>query len=119
MLYIKIRETDIKDWYIELYENFPCENNELLLKREGEVIRDIGILNKVVSGRKLKQWYQDNKEKILNYQREYKEINKEQIKEKNKYTELKQKILLKRNTRKTKNKYYNRKRNIINNKKNS
>ena len=36
---------DINDWYIELYEEFPCDNNEQLLKREGEVMRQISTLN--------------------------------------------------------------------------
>ena len=31
---------DIDDWYIELYENFPCDNKEQLNKREGELIRE-------------------------------------------------------------------------------
>ena len=42
LLYQKIRETNIEDWYIELYEEFACENKEQLNKREGEVIRKIG-----------------------------------------------------------------------------
>ena len=36
---------DINDWYIELYEEFPCSNNEELLKREYEVMRKISNLN--------------------------------------------------------------------------
>ncbi len=36
---------DINDWYIELYEEFPCNNNEELLKREGEVMRKLSTLN--------------------------------------------------------------------------
>jgi len=30
---------DIDDWFIELYENFPCDKREKLNKREGEVIK--------------------------------------------------------------------------------
>jgi len=37
--------TDWNDWYIELYENFPCNDKNELTKREGEVIREIGTLN--------------------------------------------------------------------------
>ena len=37
--------TDINDWYIELHEDFPCENKEQLLKREYEVMREISTLN--------------------------------------------------------------------------
>jgi hypothetical protein len=38
ILYQKIRETNIEDWYIELYEEFSCENKEQLNKREGQII---------------------------------------------------------------------------------
>ena len=33
-LYIKMNETDINDWYIELYEDCPCDRKEELNKRE-------------------------------------------------------------------------------------
>ena len=36
---------DINDWYIELYEEFPCNNNEELLKKEYEIMRKISTLN--------------------------------------------------------------------------
>ena len=53
---------DWNDWYIELYEKFPCESSENLLKREGEVIREIGKLNKNIAGRTkneyMKEYYQ-------------------------------------------------------------
>ncbi len=49
-LYQKFNETDINDWYIELYEDCPCERKEELNKREGEVIREIGTLNKKIEG---------------------------------------------------------------------
>ena len=39
LVYQKIRETDdIDNWYIELYEEFPCENRQQLNKKEGEII---------------------------------------------------------------------------------
>ncbi len=37
--------TDINDWYIQLEEECPCENNEQLLKKEYEMIRKISTLN--------------------------------------------------------------------------
>ena len=74
ILYKKIRETNnINDWYIELFENFPTENKELLLKREGEIIREIGTLNKRIEGR--------TTEEKKEYQKEYQQVNKEKIKE--------------------------------------
>ena len=38
ILYQKIREADIKDWYIELYQEISCENKEQLNKREDTYI---------------------------------------------------------------------------------
>ena len=46
---------DWNDWYIELYENYPCENKEQLNKREGEIIREIGTVNKQIAGRTYKE----------------------------------------------------------------
>ena len=56
LLYQKIHETDINDWYIELYEDCSCESKEQLNKREGEIIREIGTLNKVIAGRTKKEY---------------------------------------------------------------
>jgi hypothetical protein len=43
---------DWDNWYIESYENFPCDSKEQSNKREGQVIREIGTLNKNIAGRK-------------------------------------------------------------------
>jgi len=85
--------TDINDWYIELYENYPCENKKELEKREGEIIKEIGTLNNRVAGRNAKEYYEDNKQrkrkyyednrqKKLEYQRLYHKKNYDIIKEK-------------------------------------
>ena len=73
---------DWNDWYIKLYENYPCDNKEQLNKREGEIIREIGTVNKQIAGRTYKEYYEDN----------YYEKNKEKIAEqrKKKYGETKQ-----------------------------
>ena len=73
-----------KNWYIELYEEYPCDNKQLLEKREGEITRLIGNINKQIAGRTHNEWIDDNKEKILEKQKEYNKNNKEKIKEKNK-----------------------------------
>ena len=65
-LYIEVNN-DWSNWYIELYENFPCENREQLLKREGEIIRLIGTLNVKIDGRDKKQYYIDNLDKSKQY----------------------------------------------------
>jgi len=75
---------DWKDWYIELYEECPCENKEQLCKREGEVIREIGNLNKDIAGRTRKEWTTDNPEKVKITQKKFYENHKEEILEVNK-----------------------------------
>lgn len=83
LLYLKMKETnDIDNWYIELYENYSCNNKEELHKKEGEVIKEIGTLNKLVSGRTRKEYYNDNKDKWEVYNsNEYREKNRERIRE--------------------------------------
>ena len=90
-------ELGIDNFYIELFELYPCNSKMELLKREGEVIREIGTLNQIISGRDQQTYYLENKEKIKEqrhqntlknkerkqqYDKEYKAINKELIAEK-------------------------------------
>jgi hypothetical protein len=52
-----MKETDMKDWYIELYEDYICERKEQLTQREGQVIREIGTLNKLIAGRTKQEYH--------------------------------------------------------------
>ena len=81
--YVKIRETnDFYNWYIELYENYPCNTREELGKREGEVMRELkATLNKRIEGRTMKEYYVDNKKERLDYQNQYYQYNKDEITE--------------------------------------
>lgn len=76
LLYSKING-DWTNWYIELYELYPCSCKQELDKKEGEIIRKIGTLNKRIAGRTRKEHYHDNKSKLLDYKREYYQKNKE------------------------------------------
>jgi Uri superfamily endonuclease len=67
LLYKKMNETNINDWYIELYIDYPCERKEQLTQREGNLIREIGNLNKRIDGRTNKEYVEDNKEFKLLY----------------------------------------------------
>ena len=58
---------DINDWKIELHELYPCLTKQDLHRREGEVIREIGTLNKCIAGRNKKEWFIDNKDKMKEY----------------------------------------------------
>lgn len=60
ILYTNIKN-DWDNWYIELYEKFPCGSKEELMKKEGEIIRLIGNLNKNVAGRTMKEYDEERK----------------------------------------------------------
>ena len=49
LLYKKMAE-NIDDWYIELYERFPCKNKDELRARENELIPVLGTLNTFNTG---------------------------------------------------------------------
>ena len=55
------------DHYIELLEEYKCENKKQLEKREGELIRQHidNCINRKIEGRTHKQHYEDNKEKLI------------------------------------------------------
>ncbi len=58
-LYSYIVDNDWTDFYIELHENYPCNNKKELNRREGEVIREIGTINKCIAGRTKKEYNQE------------------------------------------------------------
>ncbi len=66
--------TSWDDWYIELYEEYPCDNKMQLVKKENEIIRNIATINKI--------GYR-TEETIKEYHKEYQKKNKEKIKERN------------------------------------
>jgi hypothetical protein len=72
------------DWFIQLYEDFPCDNRKQLCKREGEIIRLIGTLNTNIAGRSLNEYQNDNVDKMKLLQKNYYRKNADKIKEKNK-----------------------------------
>jgi hypothetical protein len=96
-LYIEVNG-DWSNWYIELYELFPCGCKEELRKREGEIIRLIGNLNINIAGRDKKEYYEDNKEEIIEKRKEYYNKNSNEISKKSKeyYEDNKEEIIEKR-----------------------
>jgi hypothetical protein len=82
------------DVYIELLELCPCSNKMELHRREGELIRSMDCINKNVAGRTKQEYRDENKEKIKENKKEYYQENKEKIKEYKKeyYQENKEKI---------------------------
>jgi hypothetical protein len=69
---------------IELVENYPCNNKEELLQREGYYIRNNNCINKNIAGRTKQIWCEENKQYIKIQQKDYYEQNKEQINEQHK-----------------------------------
>ena len=69
------------DSYIELLEDFLCENKNQLHKREGELIREhiLICVNKKIEGRTKKEYRVDNNELITVNQKKWKDVNKKNI----------------------------------------
>ena len=80
-LYTHMIELGIEHFYIELIENFPCNDVYELRAREGHVIREIGTLNKNIAGRTYNKWREENKEHIKEVKKQYYEYNKESIRQ--------------------------------------
>lgn len=72
---------ECEDYKIELIEEYPCNNKEQLLKKEGEYIRTNECVNFEIAGRTNKEYYKDNKEKYIERSKKYYNDNKKQINE--------------------------------------
>ena len=76
-LYQMMNEIGIDNFYIELLEEYPCNNLEQLRKREGETIRQHGTINMQIAGRSKKEYVDEHKEEKKEYDRVYREQNRE------------------------------------------
>lgn len=87
-IYKAMREIGEEHFYIELVEEYPCDNIEQLHKREGHWIRELNTYNNgyngLIAGRTIKEHYEDNREKLAEYHKEWYEKNKEIICQKKK-----------------------------------
>ena len=79
--YCKMQELGSDNFYIDLVENYPCSTREELRAREGEWIRKISTLNKLIAGRDSKGYCDDNAEMLRQKTKEYKAEHKEHYKE--------------------------------------
>jgi len=88
-------ENDWDNWYIELYEEYPCNNKPELERREGQVQRQIATINNRIAGRTHKEYRDENRDKILEKTKKYRDDNKVNILENKKtyYNENKVNIL--------------------------
>lgn len=74
-------EFGIENCKIELIEEYPCENKMELLRKEGEHIRNNNCVNKIIAGRTVKEYNEDNKEKISANAKLYKINNHDRLKQ--------------------------------------
>jgi len=74
------------NYEIELIKDYPCNNKRELEEEESKYIRENKCINIVIPNRTMKEWREDNKEKLKKqmkeYNEKYKEKNKEEINEK-------------------------------------
>ena len=76
-IYKAFREHGVESFYIELIEKCPCNDKDELRKKEGEYIRELRpSLNMRIAGRTCKYYYHDNKDIILQINKQYRENNK-------------------------------------------
>ena len=70
------------DYYIELVEEFKCNNKMELNRREGEIIRTTpNYVNVCIAGRSKAEHWQDNREKYTVMHKKYAIEHKEELKE--------------------------------------
>jgi hypothetical protein len=82
-VYKFIRENGgFDNWEMIMVEEYPCDNKLQKVKRERYWCEELkSTLNTEVPGRDIKEWYQDNREKISKREKEYQKNNAEKIKE--------------------------------------
>ena len=89
-------EYGVENCKIELIEAYPCENKEELRRREGYWIKSEKCINKFVAGRTPHEYYEENRTRLLEHNREY---------YKQYYNENKDKILTRNSAYKQLDKY--------------
>ena len=85
LIYKMMSDLGRDNFYIELIEEYPCENSNQLTRREGELMRDLkASLNQVIAGRTPEEYKKDNYEKIKKTKaisdKKYAEKNQEKLK---------------------------------------
>jgi len=68
------------DCKIELIKDYPCNSKTELEREEGKYIREIDCVNKCIAGRTHKEYYEEHKEQIDAYRKQWAKDNKEHLK---------------------------------------
>ena len=82
-LFEHMHKLGVEHFYIELIENYSCNDIYELRAREGFYIREIGTLNQVIAGRTKQEYYKDNSEHLEEAHKRWVENNKKYVYEKN------------------------------------
>jgi hypothetical protein len=69
------------DYNIVLLEDYPCERKEQLLQKERYYIETMDCVNKKIPNRSKEEWYQDNKEDYIVRQKIWNNNNKDKLRE--------------------------------------
>ena len=85
-------EYGLENCKIILVESCPCETKDELKARESYYIRNFECVNKVIPDRTMKEYYEDNKSKILERAKEYQTNNKVKISEQKKEYQTNNKV---------------------------
>ena len=83
-LYVKMREIGKEHFYMELIEEYPCENNDQSRAREGYHIRKLGTLNGFIECRTRKEWEAENQQYLKGYRKKRWLNKKEEVTKLNK-----------------------------------
>ena len=70
------------DYKIELIKDYPCNSQYELEEEEGKYIRENECINKQIPGRTKKEHYEDNKIEIVEKNKQYRDLHKEEINKK-------------------------------------
>lgn len=113
-LYQVMRENGGRgNWTFEIIEEYPCQNiNEATLRERYWIELNQAQLNMAIPTRTRREYYEDNREQIIERCRKYRDENREQILENRKqfYKENREKLL------ENKKKYYQENKTKINDK---
>lgn len=77
-------EFGVENCKVELFELYPCETKNELETREGEIIKSIDCVNKVVAGRNKGIWREENNEMLKEYWKQYYTDNIDKYRQRNK-----------------------------------
>ena len=84
LLYQKMREFGVENFYIDLLEKYACNDIEELRAKEGEWITKIGNLNMKLAGRTPEQYRKDTVEQKQEYDKQRREDKREELSEQQK-----------------------------------